>query len=228
MPRSTYQKQADSRTRRALRLRARADAKVRKYAAALVTALTGAADAKARLDRINLLYGVDISTETLLTHNVRTAGLGSQLAAMLAGSGPGEEVQYLNPAIDGNGGVALANEAVFGEPVPAGSVPPSPPPPHTGGTGGTGGTGRVTTAVSVSKLQAVRIDDTTWNVMVQASAPSGTYHLTNDVTPYEYDFQNGHEMSFSFLELPAGTSINFTFTDSVNRQVTLQRTLVLE
>ncbi|HEX8429206.1 hypothetical protein [Hymenobacter sp.] len=220
MPRSAYQKQADSRTRTALRLRARADAKVRKYAVALVAALVNAADAKARLDRINLLYGVDISTETLLAHDVRTAGLGEQLANLLAASGPGEEVQLFNPAVNRNEGALLANEAVFGEPVAAGSVPPSTPVTPTNGGG--------TAAISVSKLRAVRVDETTWNVQVQASSPSGSYHLVNDVLPYAYDFQNQNEMSFSFFDMQAGQQVNFTFTDSINSQVTLQRTLVLE
>ncbi|HEX8426818.1 hypothetical protein [Hymenobacter sp.] len=220
MPRSAYQKQADSRTRTALRLRARADAKVRKYAVALVAALVGAADAKARLDRINLLYGVDISLETLLVHDVRTAGLGEQLTSLLAATGPGEEVQLFNSAVNRNEGALLANEAVFGEPVAAGSVAPSTPTTPTDGG--------VTPAISVSQLRAIRINDTTWTVQVQASAPSGTYHLTDDNTSYEYDFKNGEELILSFFDLPAGSPITFTFTDSVNRQLTLQRTLVLE
>ncbi len=136
--RTLYQKQADKRTKTALKLRARWDAKARKYATALVAALAGAADAKARLDRINLLYGVDISTETLLVHDLRTAGLGDSLATALAGSTPGEEVQFLNPTADGNSGAVLALEALFGE-LAAASLPTG------GGTAG-GGTGGSTTA----------------------------------------------------------------------------------
>ena len=127
---SLYQKQADKRTKTALKLRARWDAKARKYAAALVSALAGAADAKARLDRLNLLYGVDISTETLLVHALRTAGLGGSLSTALGESTPGEEVQFFNPTADGNGGAVLALEALFGE--LAAATPPM------GGTPGPG------------------------------------------------------------------------------------------
>ncbi len=130
--RTLYQKQADKRTKTALKLRARWDAKVRKYATALVSALAGAADGKARLDRINLLYGVDISTETLLVHAVRTAGLSGSLSTAMGESTPGEEVQLFNPTADGNGGAVLALEALFGELVAAS--------PTTGGGAAGGGT----------------------------------------------------------------------------------------
>ena len=136
--RTLYQKQADKRTKTALKLRARWDAKARKYATALVAALAGASDAKARLDRINLLYGVDLSTETLLVHDLRTAGLGDSLTTALAGSTPGEEVQFFNPTADGNGGAVLALEALFGELVAA-------TPTTTGGGTAGGGTGGSTT-----------------------------------------------------------------------------------
>jgi hypothetical protein len=118
---TAYQKQADKRLKTALKLRARYDGRVRKYATALGAALAGAADAKARVDRINLLYGVDVSTETLLVHDLRTAGLPSLLGTSLAASTPGEEVQLFNAIVDGNGGAALTAEALFGEVV---DVPP--------------------------------------------------------------------------------------------------------
>ncbi|AMJ67409.1 hypothetical protein [Hymenobacter sp. PAMC 26628] len=136
--RTLYQKQADKRTKTALKLRARRDAKARKYATALVSALAGAADAKARPDRINLLYGVDISTETLLVHDLRTAGLAGTLTGTMAASTPGEEVQFLNPTADGNGGALLALEALFGE--LAAAIP------TTGGGTASGSTGPGTTA----------------------------------------------------------------------------------
>ena len=110
-----FQKQADARTKTALKLRAKFDGRVRKYAAALGTALTGAADAKARVDRLNELYGVDISPETLLVHDVRTLNVGGTLAGLLAASTPGEEVQLFNPTVNGNEGGALDTEALFGE-----------------------------------------------------------------------------------------------------------------
>ena len=114
--RSAYQKQADTRTKTAIKLRARYDGKVRKYAAALLTALAGADNAKDRLDEINELYGVDISTETLLVHDVRTLGIGRTLTALLAASTPGEEMQLFNPiAGDSDDGLAMYTEALFGE-----------------------------------------------------------------------------------------------------------------
>ncbi|MBD2716743.1 hypothetical protein KBK19_16985 [Microvirga sp. STR05] len=119
MPRKTdYQKQADKRTRDALRLRARFDGRLRKYSGALLAALAGALDARNRINRINLLYGVDISTETLLAHEVRVSGLGDQLGTMLGNSTPGEEIQLFNLTIDGNSGAVLALEALFGEITP--------------------------------------------------------------------------------------------------------------
>ena len=60
---------------------------------------------------------MDISTETLLAHDVRVTGLGEMLAPLLAQSTPGEEVHLFNPTPDGNGGLPLATEAVFGEAV---------------------------------------------------------------------------------------------------------------
>ncbi|WBO86096.1 hypothetical protein [Hymenobacter yonginensis] len=127
MAKTAYQKQADKRTKDALRLRARFDARLRKSARQLLNALAGTAQAKARLDRINLLYGVDISTETLLAHDVRVAGLGGALAPLLEQSAPDEEVQLFNPTPDGNGGMSLAIEAVFGEPIMLESLPLDPP-----------------------------------------------------------------------------------------------------
>lgn len=41
--------------------------------------------------------------------------LGEALAPLLAQSTPGEEVQLLNPTPDGNGGLPLPTELVFGE-----------------------------------------------------------------------------------------------------------------
>lgn len=146
--RTLYQKQADKRTKTALKLRARWAAKARKYATALVAALAGAADAKARLDRINLLYGVDISTETLLVHDLRTAGLGDSLATALASSTPGEEVQFLNPTADGNGGAVLALEALFGE------LAAATPTTTGGGTAGGGTTAPVAHDVTLNGPEA--------------------------------------------------------------------------
>ncbi|MCC3152811.1 hypothetical protein Q3A66_07375 [Hymenobacter sp. BT770] len=124
---TAYQKQADKRLKTALKLRARYDGRVRKYATALGAALIGAADAKARVDRINLLYGVDVSTETLLVHDLRTAGLPGLLSTSMAASTPGEEVQLFNAMVDGNGGAVLAAETLFGEVVDVPPVVVGPP-----------------------------------------------------------------------------------------------------
>lgn len=123
-----YQKQADKRTKNALRLRARFDGRIRKYAQQLVAAVAGAVDARNRLNRINQLYGVDLSTETLLAHSVRVADFSGQLAVLLEESSPGEEVQLFNPTPDGNGGKMLALEAVFGE-IPTPQASPLGPGP---------------------------------------------------------------------------------------------------
>lgn len=122
-----YQKQADTRTKTALKLRAKYDGRVRKYAAALVTALTGAADAKVRLDRINLLYGVARSTETRLVQELRTAGLAGTLTDRLGESTPGEELQVFSATGDGNGGAVLELEALFGEVAATGPGPVAGP-----------------------------------------------------------------------------------------------------
>jgi hypothetical protein len=115
MPRNTeYQKQADKRTRDALRLRAKFDSRIRRCSLSLIAALGGALNAKNRIDRINLLYGVDISTETLLAHDVRVSGLGGQLDTMLGDSSPGEEIQLFNPTQDADSG-PLEPEELFGE-----------------------------------------------------------------------------------------------------------------
>lgn len=130
MARTACQKQTDKRTKDALQLRARFDARLRKAAGQLLDALTGTAQTKARLDRINLLYGVDISTETPLVHDVRVAGLGETLGPLLAQSAPGEEVQFFNPTQDGNGGLLLATESVFGEAIETPPIIVFPGPPQ--------------------------------------------------------------------------------------------------
>ena len=128
MPRKTeYQKQADKRTKDALRLRAKSDGRIRKNALALLTALDGSLNAKNRIDRINLLYGVDISPETMLARAVRVLDVGVQLGVLTTETTPGDEIQLFNPTPDSsvNGGVLLALEEVFGE---VSNTPPVVPP----------------------------------------------------------------------------------------------------
>ena len=220
MPKSAYQKQADKRTKDAIRLRARFDARARKAAGQLTAALAGALDARQRTDRINLLYGVDLSTETLLVHSLRVAGLDQQLSTFLGESTPGEELQLFNPTPDGNGGAVLPLEALFGEtsetpPVAPAPVPAAEQPAETG------------SGITISQLRAQDVGGGNWNVVVQASAPSGGYHLVNDFAPYPYDFRNGDEMSFTFNNASAGQRVQFIFTDGANEQLREERTLVL-
>ncbi|AII53860.1 hypothetical protein [Hymenobacter sp. APR13] len=127
MARTAYQKQADKRTKDALRLRARFDGRLRKAAQQLMAAVAGTLDARTRINRINALYGVDISTETLLAHDVRVADFSGQLATLLGQSAPGEEVQLFNPTPNGNDGLALPTEAVFGEALVLEPVPMEAP-----------------------------------------------------------------------------------------------------
>lgn len=136
---SAYQRQADSRTKNALKLRARYDAKARKAATLLVAALAGADQAKARIDRLNEVYGVDISTQTLLVHDLKTAGIDAALSTAMAASTPGEEVQLFNATVDGNGGRTYKTEGVFGEipgfvPAPTVSTVSTVPTPPPGAT----------------------------------------------------------------------------------------------
>ena len=221
---TAYQKQFKRRMQRTMRLRSAADKKVRSTLLKLQAALLAADNARGRMNRLNQLYDVDVSTETDLVSAARQAALAVTLQTMLMQAPvPGEEVVLFNQAADDNGGAELAPEAIFDEPVPVGSPTPSTPAEDEGSEAG----GDTAPAISVSQLQAIRMNDSTWNIVVQASAPSGTYHLTNDALPYAYDFQNEHEMAFSLSEMTAGQPVQFTFTDSVNSQVTLQRTLVL-
>lgn len=129
---SLYQKQAATRVKKALKLRASFDTKVRKYAGQLLTALAGAADAKARLDRINTLYVLNYSPETRLVHDMRVAAVPAALSQELAASGPGQDVQLFNAILFPNYPNALPYEAVFGEDVNA--VPPPPAPAPAGPT----------------------------------------------------------------------------------------------
>ncbi len=216
--RTLYQKQADKRTKTALKLRARWDAKARKYATALVAALGGAADAKARLDRINLLYGVDISTETLLVHALRTAGLGDSLRTAMGESTPGEEVQFLNPTADGNGGAVLALEALFGELAAAS--------PATGG----GSTGIGTTAPVAHDVTLNGPDASDRGVTLAASAGDALlfYSLgSGGSAPASMDIAIGgvQVASVAYLDrytgqpfsfIHAGVTHNGTFAPTVN------------
>lgn len=65
-----YQCQFRQRMKRAISLRAKADRKARSYASQLVRALLDAQTAAAMMNALNQLYNVDVSTQTLLVHDL--------------------------------------------------------------------------------------------------------------------------------------------------------------
>ena len=208
-----YQKQYGRRLRRASGLRKKADSKTRLYAQRLLTALQEANAAARVLNQLNQTYGVDVSTKTLLTAELTRTLDPTVLSHALSGSSPGEEIVLFSLIADGHGGAELGSDWLLDslpEP-PAATAAPAP----------------VAPAITVTKLQTVRTQASAWSVAVAASAPSGTYHLTNDASPYGYDFQNEHEMVFTLSDVAPGQAVQFTFTDVADPQVTLQRTLVL-
>ena len=103
--------------KRGIKQRAPADRKVRAYARLLATALADAATAADVMNRLNTLYNVDVSTQTLLAHSLTERVGAAVLTTALGESQPGEEAVLFHQVPDGNGGRALAAEAIFGEPV---------------------------------------------------------------------------------------------------------------
>ncbi|GAB3841663.1 hypothetical protein [Hymenobacter jeollabukensis] len=67
---SAYQTQYKRRMKRAISQRASADKKARRYAQLLADALTLAGSAAAQMNALNQLYNVDVSTQTLLVHDL--------------------------------------------------------------------------------------------------------------------------------------------------------------
>ncbi|WP_019946730.1 hypothetical protein [Hymenobacter aerophilus] len=114
--------------KRALRLRASADSKARRYAQKLADALRLSQDAAAQMNALNQLYNVDVSTQTILVHDLLDVLQPGQLSTALGQSTPGEELQLFNPIPDGNGGQPLPADALFGEVV---AGPPIVPPPDS-------------------------------------------------------------------------------------------------
>lgn len=122
---TAYQIQFKRRMKRALGLRSKADRKARRYTQLLADALRLSQDAAAQLNTLNQLYNVDVSTQTLLVHDLLDVLQPDQLTGLLGQSTPGEEVQLFNPIPDGNGGQPLPENPLFGE-VMAGTpiIPP--------------------------------------------------------------------------------------------------------
>jgi hypothetical protein len=126
MPLSAYQTQFKRRMKRAIKLRARADQKARRYTQLLADALGTAENAAAQMNALNQLYNTDVSTYTLLTQELQANNGRQVLVDRLAASTPGEETVLFNQVPDGNGGQELPANPLFGEDI-AGTpiIPPA-------------------------------------------------------------------------------------------------------
>lgn len=112
---TAYQTQYKRRMKRAIKLRARADAKARRYTQLLADAIGAAEDAAMQMNELNQIYNVDKSTYTILTQALHANSGQEVLLDHLAQSTPGEEVQLFNQVPDGNGGLELPPNPLFGE-----------------------------------------------------------------------------------------------------------------
>ncbi len=124
---TAYQTQFKRRMKRAISLRAKADRKARRYTQLLADSIGAAEDAAMQMDALNQIYGVDVSTYTLLTQALHANSGQEVLVDHLAQSTPGEEAIIYNQIPDGNGGQELPTNPLFGELVTAtGITPPIP------------------------------------------------------------------------------------------------------
>ena len=112
---TAYQTQFKRRMKRAIRLRAKADAKARRYTQLLADAIGAAEDAAMQMNALNQLYNIDVSTYTLLTQALHANSGQEVLVHHLAQSTPGEELVLFNQVPDGNGGQPLPANPLFGE-----------------------------------------------------------------------------------------------------------------
>ena len=110
-----YQTQFKRRMKRAIKLRAKADQKARRYTQLLADAIGAAEDAAMQMNALNQLYNVDVSTYTLLTQALHANSGQEVLVDHLAQSTPGEEVVLFNQVADDNGGQELPANPLFGE-----------------------------------------------------------------------------------------------------------------
>ena len=127
---TAYQTQFKRRMKRAIKLRAKADQKARRYTQLLADAIGAAEDAAMQMNELNQLYNVDVSTYTLLTQALHANSGQEVLVDHLGQSTPGEEVVLFNQVPDGNGGQELPANPLFGELVvgmPIIAVPPGEP-----------------------------------------------------------------------------------------------------
>ncbi|GGG35778.1 hypothetical protein [Hymenobacter glacieicola] len=197
--RTLYQKQADTRTKKALKLRASYDTKVRKYALALLAALDGAEQARVRINRINALYGVDISPETLMVHAMRQATIAPSLRGPLDDYSPGEEIQLFAPALNGNGGLALEVEAVFGE-LAGGLATP------------------VNVPLAVADLSGF-ITPQGLDLYVRANSSSGPIRVTENFMNTSIQLVSGEGGYLHLGQVAEGETIVITFTDQSQASV---------
>ena len=124
---TAYQTQFKRRMKRAIKLRAKADQKARRYTQLLADTIGAAEDAATQMNELNQLYNVDVSTYTLLTQALHANSGQEVLVDHLGQSTPGEEVVLFNQVPDGNGGQELPANPLFGELVvgtPIIAVPP--------------------------------------------------------------------------------------------------------
>ncbi len=112
---TAYQTQFKRRMKRAIRLRAKADQKARRYTQLLADAIGAAEDAAMQMNELNQLYNVDVSTYTLLTQALHANSGQEVLVDHLAQSTPGEELVIFNQVPDGNGRQELPANPLFGE-----------------------------------------------------------------------------------------------------------------
>ena len=112
---TAYQTQFKRRMKRAISLRAKADRKARRYTQLLADSIGAAEDAAMQMDALNQIYGVDVSTYTLLTQALHANSGQEVLVDHLAQSTPGEEAIIYNQIPDGNGGQELPTNPLFGE-----------------------------------------------------------------------------------------------------------------
>ncbi|WP_019946947.1 hypothetical protein [Hymenobacter aerophilus] len=124
---TAYQIQFKRRMKRAIRQRARSDQKARRYSQLLADALRLSQDAATQMNALNQLYNVDVSTQTLLVHDLLDVLQPDQLTGLLGQSTPGEEEQLFNPIPDGNGGQPLSADPLFGEVTAGTPIIPSAP-----------------------------------------------------------------------------------------------------
>ena len=123
---TAYQLQYKRRMLRAISLRARADAKARRYTKLLSDAIGEAELAAMQLNELHQIYNVDVSTYTLLTQALHANSGQEVLEDHLAQSAPGEEVVVFNQVPDGNGGLELPPNPLFGELVAGTPIIPPP------------------------------------------------------------------------------------------------------